>query len=254
MPLPTSSQLITPVTNNTNAHSAEPEEIEAVTCSPAISDNNALGTVQVADNDPKRPLKITEGVRNPLFDERPWFFSLTPEMPVLVGEASDAAFATRIRQELLGENQVHYPRTQNMPDESLCSLWHSETVWPTPSRARFLLKVVFDTVCRRYYLTRKSITLRLLEQAISDPAQCDILTSCKLYAFFALGEAYSTRTCHQPGNEFPGIAYYASATQMLRVFSEQPRIDCVEIMIALVRYILESTRTGLMPPSLSTPL
>ncbi|KAK1145789.1 hypothetical protein N8T08_004030 [Aspergillus melleus] len=173
-----------------------------------------------------------EGVRNPLLDDRPWFFTLTPEMPILVGEASDAGFATRLRQELLGRSQGHYPRTQNIRDEALCSLWTSEDVWPTPSRARFLLKVAFRTACRRYYITRKSTTLQLLEQAILDPTSCDLLSTCKLYALFALGEAYSTRSS-QFDKTFPGIAYYASATRMLRVFSEQPRIDCVEIMMSI---------------------
>lgn len=227
-----------------NSHFNEPDGIVAAASSPVTCDNNTpVNTVQAAGSSPGRPLEITEGVRNPLLDEHPWFFTVTPEMPILVGEASDAAFATRIRQELLGKTQCHYPRTQNVRDETLCSLWHSENAWPTPSRARFLLKVVFSTVCRRYYLTRKSTTLRLLEQAISAPAQCDTLSICKLHALFALGEAYSTRIC-QSGNEFPGIMYYASATRILGVFSEQPRIDCVEVMLSLVSHVLNQDQAS----------
>ncbi|EFW19414.1 conserved hypothetical protein [Coccidioides posadasii str. Silveira] len=90
------------------------------------------------------------------------------------------------------------------------------------------------TVCRRYYLVQRSSTLQLLEQAIHNPALCDIISICKFLALFALGEAYSTRTCLSE-DQFPGIGYYVSATRMLRVLSEQPRIDCVEIMVALVR-------------------
>ncbi|TPX20710.1 hypothetical protein DIZ76_016605 [Coccidioides immitis] len=88
------------------------------------------------------------------------------------------------------------------------------------------------TACRRYYLVQRSSTLQLLEQAIHTPALCDIISICKLLALFALGEAYSTRTCLSE-DQFPGIGYYVSATRMLRVLSEQPRIDCVEIMMAL---------------------
>ncbi|CAG8149300.1 unnamed protein product [Penicillium olsonii] len=200
-----------------------------------------MNNAQDAVTGPSRPLEITEGVRNPLVDESPWFFTMTPEMPILVGEASDSAFATKIRQELLGKAQCHYPPTQTVRDETLCSLWHLGTDWPTPSRARFLLKVVFSTVCRRYYLTRKSTAIRLLEQAIREPNQCDLLSVCKLHALFALGEVYSTRTRH-PDNEFPGIIYYASATRMLRLFSEQARIECIEIMLSLSIYSLVMNR------------
>ncbi|KAE8383721.1 fungal-specific transcription factor domain-containing protein [Aspergillus bertholletiae] len=182
-----------------------------------------------------------DGVRNPLLDDRPWFFTLTPDMPVLVGEASDAGFATRLRQELLGKSQGHFLRTQNVRDEALCSFWASENAWPAPSRARFLLKVAFRTACRRYYLTRKSATLQLLEQAITDPSTCDLISSCKLHALFALGEAYSTRSS-QPDNTFPGMVYYANATRMLRLLSEQPRTDCIEIMIILSIYALAMNR------------
>lgn len=182
----------------------------------------------------------TEGdaVRNPLQEDRPWFFPLTPELPILIGEATDAAFATRLRQELSGKSQRHFPRTQHVPDETLTSLWQPEPCpWPTPSRARFLLKVAFSTVCRRYYLVRKSATLGLLEQVVRDPSLCDTLTACKLHALFALGEAYSTRTC-APDGTLPGVGYYVSATRMLRVFSEQPRIECVEILLMLVSVTL----------------
>lgn len=177
-----------------------------------------------------------DAVRNPLLDERPWFFPLTPDMPVLVGEATDVAFATKFRQDMLGSPQNHYLRVQNVQDETICSLWNSDCPWPTPSRARFLLKVSLNTACRRYYLVRKSSTLQLLEQVIQDPTICDLVSTCKLFALFALGEAYSTRTC-VAGEQFPGIGFYVSATKMLRVLSERPRIDCVEIILMLVRRI-----------------
>lgn len=175
-----------------------------------------------------------DAVRNPLQEDRPWFFPLTPELPILIGEATDAAFATRLRQELSGKSQNHFPRTQHVRDETISSLWPSEShPWPTPWRARFLLKVAFSTVCRRYYLVQKSRTFRILEQAIQHPSMCDTLTACKFHALFALGEVYSTRTCSSDSPP-PGIGYYVSATRILRVLSEQPRIECVEVLLMLV--------------------
>lgn len=155
-------------------------------------------------------------------------------MPTLIGEATNVAFATKFRQELLRNSEKHFPCPQSVQDETICSLWSSDCPWPTPSRARFLLKVSLNTACRRNYLVRKNSALRLLEQAIQDPARCDVISTCKLLALFALGEAYSTRTCVN-GDQFPGIRYFVSATKMLRVLSERPRIDCVEIIMMLVR-------------------
>lgn len=177
-----------------------------------------------------------ESVRNPLFEDRPWFFPLTPEMPILIGEATDTAFATRFRQALSGKSQTHIPRTQHVKDETLTSLWQSECAWPSPARARFLIKVSLNTVCRRYYLVRRSTILEGLEQALGDPAMCDKLFECKLFALFALGEVNSTRATSSV-DQFPGISYYSNATRMLRMLSERPRIDCVEVMVMLVSHI-----------------
>ncbi|KAF5683803.1 c6 transcription factor [Fusarium circinatum] len=178
-----------------------------------------------------------EAVRNPLLDDPPWFIAMAPEIPVLIGEATDVAFATRLRQGLLGTSQNYFPRTQYINDDTLILLGHSDCPWPSPSRARFLLKVAFSTVCQRFYLVRKSCTIQLLEQAIHNQATCDMLSICKLYALSALGEAYSMRT-YTSEDRFPGIAYFVSATRMLRVLSEQPRLECVEIILMLSIYSL----------------
>jgi hypothetical protein len=188
---------------------------------------------------PRAP-ETGDDVQNPLLRDRPWFFTPTPEMPILIGEATDVAFATRFRQDLMGDSQKHFARTQNVQDEVILSLCSLDCPWPTPSRARFLTKVMLNTACRRYYLVRKSTTLRLVEQAIANPALCDLMSTCKLFAVFALGELYSRRTC-QSAEDFPGVNYYVAASRMLRMISEQPRIDCVEIMMMLVSYLSPST-------------
>ncbi|KAI9172653.1 fungal-specific transcription factor domain-containing protein [Paramyrothecium foliicola] len=190
---------------------------------------------------PTSTVRPGDAVQNPLMGDRPWFMTLTPEMPILIGEATDVAFATRFRQEMMGDLQDHFPRTQNINDTVLLCLWNANNLWPTPPRARFLTRVVFNTACRRYYLVRKSVTLQLLEQAMIDPTTCDLLSTCKLYAIFALGELYSTRTCRSE-DEFPGIKYYVAASKMLRILSEQSAIDCVEIMVMLSVYSLAMNR------------
>jgi proline utilization trans-activator len=184
-----------------------------------------------------------EAARNPLLEDRPWFISLTPDMPVLVGEATDAAFATRFRQALSGQTQSHFPRTQYAPNPIDTALTLVDFPRPAPARARVLIKVALNTICRRYHLVQKSSILAILDRSIQDPAQCDATSTCKLFAMFALGEAYSARATF-PGAKFPGIDYYNNATHILRVLSEEPRIECVEVMAMLVRYSLGWSWSG----------
>lgn len=174
-----------------------------------------------------------EGVQNPLLEDRPWFISLTPDMPVLVGEATDAAFATRFRQALSGQTQSHFPRTQYAPNSISTSLTLVNFPIPAAARARFLTKIAFGTICQRYHLVRKRCFMDVLERSIQNPAQCDAISTCRLFAIFALGEAYSARAAF-PGVKFPGIDYYNIATHILRNISEKPRIECVQVMVMLV--------------------
>jgi proline utilization trans-activator len=202
------------------------------------TDNNEgprrTATPSIAREPSNRTTVVGEAARNPLLEDRPWFISLTPEMPVLVGEATDAAFATRFRQALSGKTQSHFPRTQYAPNPASASLSLVNFSRPAPARARVLIKVALNTICRRYHLVQKSAILAILDQSIQNPAQCDAIPTCKLFAMFALGEAYSARATF-PGQKFPGIDYYNNATHILRVLSEEPRIECIEVMAMLVR-------------------
>ncbi len=96
-----------------------------------------------------------------------------------------------------------------------------------------LTKVALKTTCQRYHVVKKSAVLALLDRSVQTPDLCDALSTCKLVAIFALGDAYSARVIF-PGAVFPGIDYYNIASNMLRVLSEEPRIECVEIMAMLV--------------------
>ncbi|PSN62513.1 hypothetical protein BS50DRAFT_624367 [Corynespora cassiicola Philippines] len=197
---------------------------------------------QIARERSDRATTVGVAARNPLLEDRPWFISLTPEMPVLVGEATDAAFATRFRQALSsGKTQSHFPRIQYAPNPVSSGLTLPNLPGPAPSRARVLIKVALSTICRRYHLVRKSAMLTMLEQSIQSPSQCDPISTCKLFAMFALGEAYSARAAF-PGAKFPGIDYFNNATHILRVLSEDPRIECIEVMAMLSLYSITMNR------------
>ncbi|KAF5532490.1 positive activator of transcription [Fusarium napiforme] len=184
----------------------------------------------------------TSSLQGTLLEERPWFFDMNVlHTPVLIGEASDAAFATRFRQAISEPGHSHIPRVNYAPDERLLALSDQDCPWPIPSRARLLVNVALKYVSRTYYIVRKSQILEGLEQTIVNPHSADSLLRSKLWVLFAIGEMYSTRTAAKDRN-FPGMAYFARATRILRIISERPRIDAIEIRLLLSFYSLALNR------------
>ncbi|KAF5604817.1 positive activator of transcription [Fusarium pseudocircinatum] len=184
----------------------------------------------------------TSSLQGTLLEERPWFFDMNVlHTPVLIGEASDAAFATRFRQAISEPGHSHIPRVNYAPDERLLALSDQDCPWPIPSRARLLVNVALKYVSRTYYIVRKSQILEGLEQTILNPHSADSLLRSKLWVLFAIGEMYSTRTAAKDRN-FPGMAYFARATRILRIISERPRIDAIEIRLLLSFYSLALNR------------
>ncbi|CAN9345915.1 unnamed protein product [Alternaria alternata] len=112
---------------------------------------------------------VNEAVRNPLLEDRPWFHAVSSEhVPIHVGEAADAAFATRFRQTLAVGNTKHLPRMDHVQDDYLMLPSQAPSSWPSPARARFLVKVALSTVCQYYHIVRKSQVTRILEDAIKN--------------------------------------------------------------------------------------
>ncbi|KAF4472184.1 hypothetical protein FALBO_904 [Fusarium albosuccineum] len=195
------------------------------------------------------PIAATNGqaeasstLQGTLLEERPWFFDMNVlHTPVLIGEASDVAFASRFRQAISEPGHSHIPRVNYAPDDRLLALSDADCPWPIPSRARLLVNVALKYVSRCYYIVRKSQILEGLEQTIQNPHSTDSLLKSKLWALFAIGEMYSTRTAAKEKN-FPGMAYFARATRVLRIISERPRIDAIEIRLLLSFYSLALNR------------
>lgn len=195
----------------------------------AISSASTTSTIQ--------PETSPSAIQAPSIDDRPWFFDLKiPHTPILIGEASDVAFATRFRQAISDRPHNHIPRVNYATDERLLTLSNVNCPWPSPSRARLLVNVALKYVSRCYHIVRRSLILEGLEQALLSPASCDSLFKAKLWALFAIGEMYSTRMAAEEKN-FPGTTYFAKATHVLQVVSERPRIDAIEVRLLLVRTI-----------------
>lgn len=173
--------------------------------------------------------------RNPLFDDRSWFFPLGTTGPIHIGEAADAAFATRLRQALAEDGVAnHIPRTDYVTDIKLSGLAEAELTWPSLARARLLIKTAFDTIGSCYHCVRRSEVYAELKKAYRNPSGPRTVFTCKLEALFALGEAYSCRTQSTSEDTFPGLAYFARASRTIRGVKERPQVDHIEVLLLLV--------------------
>lgn len=175
-----------------------------------------------------------EATQNPLIEDRAWFHPLSSlESPIHVGEASDSAYCTRFRQTVKTVCTNHLPRISFINDEFLTVVPETDYPWPTPARARFLVKVALNTICRYYHIVRRSVVLEALEESIKQQGRGEALIISKLLALFALGEAYSARSADQQ-SLFPGVMFFKQSKAMISIPSERPEVDSVEVILLLV--------------------
>ena len=187
-----------------------------------------------ADTNPAPGERSNGPVHNPLFDDRPWFLRIsTSEAPALIGEAADAAFATRFRQVLSDTQLSHIPRIHYPSDDMILSLSSSRLPPPTPGRARFLLKSALTAITGPYHMVLKSAVVDGLEKFLRNPEDCGFFLTCKIWALLALGELYSTRSVSSE-IAFPGLSYYAQAFKVTQALQERPCIDSIEVLLLLV--------------------
>ncbi|KAK6223336.1 hypothetical protein LQW54_000453 [Pestalotiopsis sp. IQ-011] len=168
--------------------------------------------------------------RNPLFGDRPWFHD-TPGAPILIGEAADAAFATRFSQALSDGSTSHIQRISFPTDNALLGLGVSACPPPARGKARFLMKAALRIVSRHYHVVLKSVVLGHLEKFLHQPSGLDLLLSSKMWALLALGEVYTARS--GTVENFPGLAYFAQASRALQVVQERPSLDSIEVLLLL---------------------
>lgn len=176
---------------------------------------------------------------NPVLRDSPWFERMeTSETPIWIGEISDAAFATRVRQLITAPHPSnHIPRTHFVPDKTLWSLSPPmpPPIWPSSIRAQFLVKTALRALRRSFHIVRRSEIFAVLEKCTDANARSQIPLAIisKLWALFALGELYTTR-CTRAEETFPGLSAFVYASQVIRVVSERPHLDVVETILLLV--------------------
>ncbi|EME82523.1 uncharacterized protein MYCFIDRAFT_176068 [Pseudocercospora fijiensis CIRAD86] len=180
--------------------------------------------------------------RNPVLDERPWFMGINAvDLPIHIGEAADAAFATRLRQAASRKQVSHFPRVHYLADEALRALSENPPAWPSPARIQFLIDVALKTISKTWHIVRKSTILQDVQKLLTDPQQCNWLTKCRIWVLMAIGEGYSSR-CTLPDQPFPGAQYWARAMQLTHMPAERPRLDLVEVYLLLSFYAASMNR------------
>lgn len=173
---------------------------------------------------------------SPAVSTTPWFDSMNNfKSPVLIGEAADAAFATRFRQVIADSSipePTHLLRLNHATNESLMSLVDVNVPWPSPSRARFLLEAAMRYIGRCYHIVQKEAAEEAWEQINHNSSRIGTILRCRSWALFAIGELYITKSIGVNG--FPGMAYFAQATKALAYLDERPEVECVELYLLLV--------------------
>lgn len=155
--------------------------------------------------------------------------------PVLIGEAADAAFATRFRQVIADPSTpepTHLLRLNHATNESLMSLVDVNVPWPSPSRAKFLLEAAMRYIGRCYHIVQREAAEEAWEQISHNSSRVGTILRCRSWALFAIGELYITKSIGVNG--FPGMAYFAQATKALGYLDERPEVECVELYLLLV--------------------
>lgn len=173
---------------------------------------------------------------SPAISTRPWFDSLNDfKSPVLIGEAADAAFATRFRQVITDPSTPepsHLLRLNYPSNESIMSLIEANTPWPGPSRAKFLLDAAMKYIGRLYHIVQPQAAAASWEQISRDTSRGTIIMRSRLWALFAIGELYISKSIGVYG--FPGLAYFSQASKALGYLDERPEIESVELYLLLV--------------------
>lgn len=173
---------------------------------------------------------------SPAISTKPWFDNLNVfKSPVLIGEAADAAFATRFRQVITDPSApepTHLLRLNYPSNESIMSLTDINTPWPGSSRAKFLLDAAMKYIGRSYHIVQAQAAAASWEQISRDTSRGTTIIRSRLWALFAIGELYISKSIGVCG--FPGMAYFAQASKALGYLDERPDVESVELYLLLV--------------------
>ena len=112
-------------------------------------------------------------------------------------------------------------------------------MWPNLAQALLLVKITLNHVSQVYDLVPRESTLNQLEGIYQTSNFHDPMLTCKFFALFALGEAYSARAHSSSSScRVPGTAYYVRAMTVISIFPERSNLIHVESLLLLVSFKL----------------
>lgn len=177
-----------------------------------------------------------DAAQNRILEESDWFAHIrSSDTPIWIGEIADAAFATRFRQFASSSKAPsHIPRTQFASDDALRNLATTSPAWPSPACARLLIETALQFLRHNYHIIRRSEVLALSTCGFDHVEHGTSLAStAKMWALFAIGELRSSK-CLSVNNNFPGLAYFAVASDAIRMINERPQLEVIETLLLLV--------------------
>lgn len=204
------------------------------------------------DNGPPPSLSPEESnILNPLFDASTDNTVNEPSIePGFIGEASCSAFGNRLLQCL--DNSYtpstagfsNYYRTKPHNRDSL-----TEQDYSLPDRihAKLLLNLAWRFIGNYHHLFLKVTFMRELDAVYRKEIIPSTLWLSKFFALLSLGEIYTNRRVVNEVIGVPGTEYYHRAESLMPDSHEEAGLVHVEILILLVRSILGSIYSVIVP-------
>ncbi|KAL2681403.1 hypothetical protein Neosp_009014 [[Neocosmospora] mangrovei] len=177
-----------------------------------------------------------DAAQNQILEESDWFaHTRSSDTPIWIGEIADAAFATRFRQFASSSKAPsHIPRTQFASDDAIRGLAATNPPWPSPPCARLLIETALQFLRHNYHIVRRSEVLALSTSGFDHSGQgTNPASTAKIWALFAIGELRSSK-CLNMDNNFPGLTYFAVASDAIRMINERPQLEVIETLLLLV--------------------
>lgn len=156
-----------------------------------------------------------------------------------VGGAACTAFSTRIGACVRGSPANVADTSYTVPVYKHPTLSRNlEPRYTLPGRAyaNTLIQVVMRFIGSDYHLIRRKSYLESVDLIYDEHVQTDSLSLCRFFALLALGELWLKRTGATVDGEktVPGTNHFLQAVSLFQEMFEEPSIDYIETLLALV--------------------
>lgn len=160
---------------------------------------------------------------------------------VYVGGAACTAFSTRLGACVRGSPVMNVAETSyTVPvykHPTFSRRLDSQYTLPSRAYANTLIQVVMRFIGSDYHLIRRKSYLESIDSIYNVHQQTDSLSLCRFFALLALGELWLKKTGAILDGEktVPGTSLFLQAVSLFQEQFEEPNIEYIETLLALVR-------------------